>query len=76
LVKKNYPTRNYTTIYIGLTPKQAQKLRNLAKRQGKTESEVLRQVFDDYLKDTETKGLLFVLCDNYNYRLTTIILSD
>ena len=59
LVKTNHPTRNYTTIYIGLTPKQAQKLANLAKKQGKTESKVLRKVLDLYLKRVETKGLLF-----------------
>ena len=57
LVKKNHPTRNYTTIYIGLTPKQAQKLANLAKKQGKTESTALRTILDAYFKDIEKRGL-------------------
>jgi predicted DNA-binding protein len=57
LVKINHPTRNYTTIYIGLTPKQAQKLRNLAKKEKKTESAALRIVLDAYFKDIDKKGL-------------------
>jgi len=35
------------------------KLENLAKKHGETESKVLREVLDSYLKDMETKGLLF-----------------
>jgi len=57
LVKTNHPTRNYTTIYIGLTPKQAQKLANLAKKQGKTESEALRKILDAYFNAIEKRGL-------------------
>jgi len=58
-VPENNPRRNYTTLYVSLTPKQAQKLRNSAKKLGKSESETLRQVLDIYLKDTEIKGLPF-----------------
>ena len=57
LVKTNHPTRNYTTIYIGLVPKQAQKLANLAKKQGKTESTALRTILDAYFKDIEKREL-------------------
>ena len=59
LVKTNQPRKNYTTLYVSLTPKQAKKLKNLTKKQGETESKALRKVLDDYLKDIETKGLLF-----------------
>ena len=59
LVKTNHPTRNYTTIYIGLVPKQAQKLANLAKKQGKAESTALRTILDAYFKDIEKRGLPF-----------------
>ncbi|MBU1148117.1 MAG: hypothetical protein KKD11_07160, partial [Candidatus Omnitrophica bacterium] len=51
--------RNYTTLYVSLTPKQAQKLRNLAKRERKSESGALRQVLDAYLKQVEANGLPF-----------------
>ena len=57
LVKTNHPTRNYTTIYIGLTPKQAQKLKNLARKHGKTESTSLRTILDAYFKGIEKRGL-------------------
>ena len=57
LVKTNPSRRNYTTLYANLTPKQAKKLKNLAKKQGKTESEVLRQVLDAYLNNIKNKGL-------------------
>ncbi len=57
LVKTVLSRANYTTLYANLTPKQAKKLKNLAKKQGKTESEVLRQILDAYLKDIEYKGL-------------------
>ena len=57
LVKTNHPTRNYTTIYIGLVPKQAQKLANLAKKQGKAESTALRTILDAYFKNIEKRGL-------------------
>ena len=59
LVKINNPRRKYPTLYVSLIPKQAQKLRNLAKKQRKSESEALREVFDAYLRDIETKGLPF-----------------
>ena len=59
LVKKNQLRRNYTTLYVSLALKQAQKLRNLARKQGKTESETLRDMLDTYFKEIETKGLPF-----------------
>ena len=59
LVKTNNPRRNYTTLYVSLTPKQAQKLRNLAKRERKSQSGALRKVLDAYLKDIKAKGLPF-----------------
>jgi len=59
LVKTNNPRRNYTTLYVSLTPKQALKLAKLAKKQGKSESGALRKVLDAYLKDIEVKGLSF-----------------
>ena len=59
LVKTNNPRRNCTTLYVSLTPKQAQKLRNLAKKQRKSESGTLRQVLDAYLKKIGLKGLTF-----------------
>ena len=48
---------NYATIYCSLHKKAAKKLRELANKQGKTESEVLRQILDVYLQDIEKKGL-------------------
>ena len=59
LVKTNQPRKNYTTLYVSLTPKQAQKLRNFAKKQKKSESGTLRQVLEAYLKEIESKGLPF-----------------
>ena len=49
----------HTTIYIGLTPKQAQKLKNLAKKQDKTESTALRTIVDVYFKDIQKRGLSY-----------------
>lgn len=57
LVKTNPSRRNYTTLYANLTPNQAKKLKNLAKKRRNAESEVLRQILDAYLKDIENKGL-------------------
>ena len=57
LVKTGTSRRNYTTIYVGLTPELVKKLGDLAKKEGKTESEVLRHIFDTYFKDIEKKGL-------------------
>ena len=59
LVKTNQPRGNYTTLYVSVTPKQTQKLKNLAKKHRKSESETLRQVLDAYLKDIETKSLSY-----------------
>ena len=59
LVKTNNPRRNYTTLYVSLTPKQAQKLKDMAKREEKSGSEALRQILDAYLKDIEAKDLPF-----------------
>jgi predicted DNA-binding protein len=57
LVKTETSRRNYTTIYVGLTPELVKKLGDLAKKEGKTESEVLRKILDTYFKDIEKKGL-------------------
>jgi len=59
LVKTGTSRRNYTTIYVGLTPELVKKLGNLAKKDGKTESEILRKILDAYFKDIEKKGLPF-----------------
>lgn len=56
LVKAETSRRNYTTIYAGLTPDLASKLGNLAKKEGKTESEVLRWMLDAYFQDIDNKG--------------------
>jgi len=40
-----------------LTPELAKKLRNLAEKQDRTESEVLRDILDVYLKDRGSRGL-------------------
>jgi predicted DNA-binding protein len=57
LVKTGTSRRNYTTIYVGLTPELVKKLGNLAKKEGKTESAVLRKILDVYFRDIEKKGL-------------------
>ena len=57
LVKQISPSRNYVTVYFGLTPKQVRKLSKLAEKQGTTESALLRQILDVYLKDTDKRGL-------------------
>jgi predicted DNA-binding protein len=57
LVKTGTSRRNYTTIYVGLTPELVKKLGNLAKKENKTESEVLRRILDAYFKDIDKKGL-------------------
>lgn len=59
LPETNQPRRNYTALYISLTPKQVQKLKKLAQKGGGSESEALRQVLDAYLKDIEAKDLPF-----------------
>ena len=48
-VKKNSNRRNYTTIYVGLTPGLIKKVEDLAEKKAKTESEILRQILDVYL---------------------------
>ena len=40
-----------------MTPKLIKKLENLAKKERKTESEVLRKILDAYFKDVDKKGL-------------------
>ncbi len=57
LVKIVSNRRNYTTLYANLTINQAKSLKNLAKKQRKSESEVLRQILDAYLRNIESKGL-------------------
>ena len=59
LVKTNFNRRNYTTIYVGLTPELAKKLGNLARKGGKTESEILRGVLDAYFQHIGRKGLIY-----------------
>ena len=57
LVKAGISRRNYTTIYVGLTPELVKKLGDLAKKEGKTESEILRKILDSYFKEIDKKGL-------------------
>ena len=57
LVKTGTSRRNYTTIYVGLTPDLVKKLAYLAKKEEKTESEVLRKILDAYFNDIEKNGL-------------------
>ena len=42
-VKDNFPRRNYVNVYFGLPPKLVKKLKRLAKKQTKSESEILRK---------------------------------
>ena len=56
LVKTGTSRRNYTTIYVGLTPELVRKMGNLAKNEGKTESEILRRILDAYFQDIGKKG--------------------
>ena len=42
-----------------MTPVLIKKLENLAKKQGTSQSPVLRQILDSYFKDIEKKGLLY-----------------
>ena len=49
------PRSNYSTVYFGLPEKSAKKIENLAKKEKKTESEVLRHIIDDYLKKITMK---------------------
>jgi len=51
--------KDYIPVYFGLSPKLTEKLKNTAEKQGKTESEVLRQILDVYLKDIEKKKLTY-----------------
>jgi predicted DNA-binding protein len=57
LVKTGTSRRNYTTVYVGLTPDLAKKLCNLAKKLDTTESAALRKILDAYFKVIEKKGL-------------------
>ena len=56
LVKAETSRRNYTTIYVGLTPELAGKLGNFAKKGGKTESEILRGILDAYFQNIGKKS--------------------
>lgn len=49
--------RNYATIYCSLHKKATEKLKDLAEKRCKTESEVLRQIIDAYLKSMDKKDL-------------------
>ncbi len=58
-VKRVSSRRNYVNVYFGLTPELAQKLKNTAEKQVKTESQVLRQILDKYFKKIKKRGLLY-----------------
>ena len=53
----NYGRRNYTTVYVGLTPELVKKVENLAENQKKSGSETLRQILDLYFKIIEKNNL-------------------
>lgn len=57
LVKTGQGTRNFTTVYANLSHELAKKIRDLAKKEGKVESVVLRQILDAYFKEIDRKGL-------------------
>ena len=50
---------NYATIYCSLHKKAAEKLKDLAKKRCKTESKVLREMIEVYLKRIENKNLSY-----------------
>ncbi len=50
---------NYVTICCSLHKKAAKKLKDLANKQCKTESEVLRGIIEVYLKRIENKNLSY-----------------
>lgn len=60
--------RNYTTIYCSLHKKAAKKLKDLAEKRCKTESEVLRNMLNIYLKKIKNKDLSY----NFFKRATPI----
>jgi predicted DNA-binding protein len=47
-IKKIKYNSKYVTIHFGLTEEQVKKLENLAERKNIIESEILRQIIDDY----------------------------
>ena len=57
LVKTGTSRRNYTTINVGLTSDLIEKLGNLARKDDRTESGILRRILDVYFKDIDKKGL-------------------
>lgn len=57
LVKTGTSRRNYTTIYVGLSSKLVKSVADLAKKEGKTESEVLRKILYAYFQNIEKGGL-------------------
>ena len=61
-VKYKNPRQNYVNVYFGLTPGQAQKLKTLAGKKQRTESEVLRGILDSYLKETNGKAVAHEPC--------------
>jgi hypothetical protein len=58
LVKTGTSRRNYTTIYVGLTPDLVKKLGNMAKSMNTTESAALRKILDAYFQNIEKKVCL------------------
>jgi predicted DNA-binding protein len=57
LVKTGTSRRNYTTIYVGLTPDLVKKLGNMAKSMNTTESAASRKILDAYFQNIEKRGL-------------------
>jgi len=57
LKRKPNNRKHYIPVYFGLFPKRAEKLKNTAEKQRKTESEVLRQILDVYLQNIKKKRL-------------------
>lgn len=54
---KDSSRRNYTTVYVGLTPELVKKVENLAENQKRSGSETLRQILDLYFKIIEKNNL-------------------
>ena len=65
-VKGKNPRSAYSTVYFGLPERLAKKLTNLAKKEKKTESEVLRHIIDAYLKKTGRKKLKYEPCKKFS----------
>jgi len=51
-----------TTCYVGLSSKQAIKLKKLASAKGTSESAALRVIIEQYLKQDRKKGKRYYVC--------------